>query len=348
LSDILKGLTGGWNFLVSWVFPSAIAWSVFALFLFPKLQHMPIFSEIAATSSANKSLVLLGAAILTGLLLNSLSTVLFRVIEAYYLIPGPIAVWLRNRQQHHQQALRNRLQELQDLRGNQKSAPTGSDESHGDEVRTGRHSLPAKTVSSDVSQTGIDVKIGLIREQLRRYPADDRQLGPTQFANALRAIETYGWDRYRLDSQTLWSELMSAVSDSLRAEEESARSPINFSVSMMYLSVLLGVACLAVSFGLAGSSIAPTVVGVISLLLVPAWYRLAVLNTRYLSSVVQAIVNIGRIELAKKMGLIIPRKLQDEREMWERTFWFVDERFDEKYASDLNSYRSEKKEDDQS
>jgi len=340
-------LTGGWNFLVSWVFPSTIAWSVFALFLFPKLRHVPVFSDIEGTSPANKTLVLAGAAILTGLLLNSLSTVLFRVIEAYYLIPGPIAAWLRNRQQHRQQALRNRLQELQDLRGNQKSASTGSDESHGNEVSTGRHPLPAKTVSSNVSQTGIDVKIGLIREQLRRYPADDRQLGPTQFANALRAIETYGWDRYRLDSQTLWSELTSAVSDSLRAEEESARAPINFSVSMMYLSALLGVACLAVNFGLAGSSIAPTVVGLISLLLVPAWYRLAVLNTRYLSSVVQAIVNVGRVELTKKMGLTMPQKLQDERDMWERVFWFVDEPFDEEYVSDLNSYRLEKEEDDQ-
>lgn len=323
---------GGWSFLVSWVFPSAITWSIFALFLFPKLQHVPIFTDIAATSSVNKSLVLLGAAILTGLLLNGLSTVLFRVIETYYLIPGPISVWLRKRQQHRQQVLRNQLQELQRLRENQKHDPTNS----------------AKTASSNVSQTGIDVKIGLIRERLRRYPADDRQLGPTQFANALRAIETYGWDRYRLDSQTLWSELMSVAPDSLRADEESARAPINFSISMMYLSGLLGIVCLVVSFSIGGSSIGPIAVGVISLLLVPAWYRLAVLNTRYLNSVVQAIVNVGRVELAKKMGLTIPWKLQDEREMWERIFWFVDERFDERYMSDLNSYRSGKKEDDQS
>lgn len=309
---------------------------------------MPIFSDIESTSAANKTLVLVGAAILTGLLLNSLSTVLFRVIEAYYLVPGPMAVWLRKRQQHRQQALRNQLRDLQDQRVSQKSAPTSSEESDGNEVSAGRPSLPAKTTSSSVSQTGIDVKIGLIRERLRRYPVDDRQLGPTQFANALRAVETYGWDRYRLDSQTLWSELTSAVPDSLRGEEESARAPINFSVSMIYLSALLGAACLAVNFGLAGSSIATTVVGLISLLLVPAWYKLAVLNTRYLSSVVQAIVNIGRVELAKKMGLTIPQKLQDERDMWERVFWFVDEPFDEEYASDLNSYRLEKEEDDQS
>jgi hypothetical protein len=348
LSDILKGLTGGWNFLVSWVFPSAIAWSVFALFLFPELQHVPIFSDIAGTSPANKTLVLAGAAIFTGLLLNSLSTVLFRVIEVYYPIPPRIETWLRNRQQFRQQALRNQLQELKDLRKKLELASAGSKGSSENEVRIDKFPLSAKTIGSNVSQTGIDIKIGLLRERLRRYPADDRQLGSTQFANALRAIETYGWDRYRLDSQILWSELISAVPDSLRTEEESARSPINFSVSMIYLSALLGVACLAVNLGLSGSSIAPTVVGVISLLLVPVWYKLAVLNTRYLRSVQQAIVNIGRVELAKKMGLTIPRKLQDEREMWEQLFWFVDERFDEEYVSGLDSYRLEEKEDDQS
>jgi len=348
LSDILKGLAGGWNFLVSWVFPSAISWSIFALFLFPKLQHAPIFSDINGTSAANKTLVLVGAAILTGILLSSLSTVLYRVIEAYYLIPGSIAAWLRNRQHRHQQVLRKQLQDLQDLRENQRSISIDSEESRGSEVSTVGYPLSTKSASMNGSQAGIDVRIGLIRERLRRYPADDRQLGPTRFANALRAVETYGWDRYRLDSQTLWSELMSAVPDSLRSEEESARTPINFSVSMMYLSALLGVACLAVNLSLAGSTIAPTVVGLISLLLVPAWYRLAVLNTRYLNSVIQAIVNVGRVELAKKMGLAIPQKLQDERDMWERVFWFVDERFNEEYVSDLNSYRLEKDEGDQS
>src|SRR5262249_8472450 len=162
---------------------------------------------------------------------------------------------------------------------------------------------------------------GLVQERLRRYPADYRQFGPTQFANALRAVETYGWDRYRLDSQTFWSELISAVPDSLRAEEESARTPMNFSVALIYLSALLGVVCLIANLG-TNSSAVLIAVGLLSLLLVPVWYRLAVLNTRYFSSVVQAIVNVGRVELANKMGLAIPRKLEDERAMWEQMFWF--------------------------
>lgn len=342
MADILKGLAGGWSFLVSWVFPSAIAWTVFAFLDFPRLQHVPVFEQIGVTSPANQALALIGASIFTGLLLSSLSTVLFRLIEAYYLVPEPIAAWMRGRQQLRMQALRQQLQKLQQLRQERKVifAPVDSP-SRGTEIDGKETSAPGAVTRQANLQTGIDVRIGLIQERLRRYPADDRQFGPTQFANALRAIETYGWDRYRLDSQTLWSELISVVPDSLRTEEEAARAPVNFSVSMMYLSALLGIVCIAVGLSTAGSAIAAIAVGILSILSVPAWYRLAVLNTRYLSSVVQAVVNVGRVELAKKMGLSVPRKLQDERDMWERTFWFVQERFDEKYASDLNSYRLE-------
>lgn len=334
MSDVLKGLTGGWNFLVSWIFPSAIAWAVFALLDFPSLRHVPIFGQIAATSAGNQALVLLGASVLTGLVMNGLSTVLFRLIEGYYLVPEPIALWMRQRQQRRWQALKAELEELQQLREEKQSASDQTSES------------PAANVAA-VKHIGIDVRIGLIRERLRRYPADARQFGPTRFANALRAMETYGWDRYRLDSQTLWSELISVVPDSLRSEEESARTPVNFSVSMTYLSGLVGVVCLILGFT-TSASVASIAVGAVSMLLVPAWYRLAVLNTRYLNSVIQAIVNVGRVDLAKKMGLSIPRKLDDERDMWERTFWFVDEHFDQKYSSDLNTYRLERKEDEDS
>lgn len=271
-------------------------------------------------------------------MLSGLSTVLFRIIEAYYFVPERAAARMRIRQQRRQQALKAELQSLQGLREDQQKNATGPEAAKGE--------LPDTKSETTESQVGIDIRINLIRERLRRYPVDSKQFGPTQFANALRAIETYGWDRYRLDSQSLWSELISAVPDSLRTEEESARAPINFSVSMMYLSGLAGVACLATAFSIPGPWIPSASAGLVLLLLVPAWYKLAVLNTRYLGSVVQAIVNVGRVELAKKMGLSIPRKLQDERDMWERIFWFVDEPFDGEYISDLDSYRDDKDDSD--
>jgi hypothetical protein len=309
MGDIIKSIGGGWSFLVSWVLPSALFWSVFGLLIFPSLQSWPLLAEISRTSVANQSLVLAGTSILTGLLLNGLSTVLYRILEGYYLGHGRVWKHLRARQLAAWTKLRHSLQEAK------KAEPRDR------------------------------ILEGLVRERLRRFPADPEQLGPTSFANALRAIETYGWDRYRLDSQTLWSELTAAGPESLRTEEEAARAPVNFSVSMLYLSLATAAVC-ATTLIVTGWVGSVAIVGGLALVLTPAWYRLAVVNTRYLSAVVQAMVNTGRVDLAKKLGLTLPRKLEDERDMWERVFWFVYEPFDPRYVADLNSYRSNPADDD--
>lgn len=192
--------------------------------------------------------------------------------------------------------------------------------------------------SPDSSQLGVAVDTGLLEERLGRYPASLDEIGPTQFANALRTIETYGWDRYRLDSQCFWSELISVVPDSLRSEEQAARTPMNFAVSMMYLAGLTGAACVVTGL-LTPGPITPVVVGILAMSAVPAWYKLAIINTRYESSVVQAIVNVGRKELAAQMGLALPAKLADERTMWKHLYWFVTENFDQSYTADLDVYR---------
>jgi hypothetical protein len=316
VADILKGISGGWSFLVSWVFPSLLAWLAFSVFALPHLERISVFASIAANSETNRSVLIAGASLLTGLLLSTLSTVLFRILEGYILLPEVVASKMRARQVKAHSNLRKDLSKLLDERGE-------------DEI-TGRLT----------AQTGLNVRIGLIREQLRRYPAEQREFSPTRFSNALRAIETFGWDRYRFDSQTLWSELQSVVPDTLRQEQDNARAPINFFVSLIYLSALEAMTCLALSLQRPGNNSSLIVVGVVCISLVPCFYRLAVINTRYLLSVMQATVNVGRVDLAAKMGLILPAKLRDERDMWERVYWFVQDPLNPVYIEDLDSYRS--------
>jgi hypothetical protein len=331
LGDILKSLGGGWSFLLSWVLPGALFWSVFGLFIFPSLDGLPIFREVAGTSFANQSLVLAGAAIFTGLLLNATSNVLYRILEGYYLSRvshGRMWKHLKQRQIKKRDRLRDRLNRLRET-------PEAVPQEEASKA------VPQDKIQKDSKAVPRDqVREGLLRERLRRYPADPEQFGPTSFANALRAIETYGWNRYKLDSQALWSELTAVAPESLRTEEEAARTPINFSVSLLYLSLVTAGIC-GIAFGTTDQSLSLVFVGFVALALAPAWYQLAVLNTRYLNSVVQAIVNLGRQELAKKYGLILPRKLEDERDMWERLWWFVYEPYDPAYIDDLNSYRTE-------
>lgn len=318
MADALKGLAGGWTFLSAWIFPSILAWSGFGLLVFPRADSLPLIGEVASTSAGNQALVLLGASILTGLLLSALSTVMYRVLEGY-LLPEWMADRLRARQLKSRTALEAKLEQLR-----QRRRSTGA----------------PKLGASDSGDTGIHVRIALVREQLRQFPADDRQLGPTRFSNALRAIETYGWDRYRLDSQTLWSELQGVLPEAIQGEDERSRAPINFFVSLVYLSGASGITFMVVGAANPGSRPTLLFAGLCALVLVPVWYRLAILNTRYLLAVVQATVNLGRAPLADALGLELPAKLEDERDMWERLFWSVQLPHDPRYIADLDRYRA--------
>ena len=46
------------------------------------------------------------------------------------------------------------------------------------------------------------------------------------------------------------------------------------------------------------------------------WYRLAVTSSTYWSSTVQALVNVGRVKLARQLGLAVPLSLTEEQKMW--------------------------------
>jgi hypothetical protein len=260
-------------------------------------------------------------------------------------MPHRLAAKMRTWQLRKKSALEGELSELLAMRKGKPHDQTSNSEEI-DEQSERRSQAKEQEIAQQTRElstqdplAGLNVRVGLVRERLRRYPADVREVGPTRFSNALRAIETYGWNRYRIDSQTLWSELQTVVPEELRGEHERARAPINFFVSLIYLSFIQLLVCVALLLRQSGPTLSLIIVGAALVLLIPAWYRLAVLNTRYLMAVMQATVNVGRLELAAKFGLTIPLKLEEERDMWERVFWFVHEPFDPKYAEDLDAYR---------
>jgi uncharacterized protein YegP (UPF0339 family) len=183
--------------------------------------------------------------------------------------------------------------------------------------------------------TGLEY--GLLVERLQAYPVQDDQIAPTRLGNAIRALETYGWDRYRLDSQTLWCELEAVVPTSLRHEIERARAPVDFCVAALYLTLIVGLGLLV--FAVADGA-RWLVGGVIALGLLPLWYALAATATGYWYAAVQALVNLGRVPLAVALYLEIPADIEREREMWERASIFVRREYAPRRSARLDRFRA--------
>ena len=108
-----------------------------------------------------------------------------------------------------------------------------------------------------------------------------------------------------------------------------SRAGVDFFVHLVYESALLGVACVVaaiVGYEMDALSQNPAfalvLVGVIILGSGYLWYLLAVRSSTQLHRSVRALVHLGRLELAKKLGLDLPLTIEMERDMWHRVTVF--------------------------
>jgi len=157
--------------------------------------------------------------------------------------------------------------------------------------------------------------------------------------NAIRRFEYYSFNRYQLDSQQCWYHLRAAAPESTAKEVDNARSGVDFFVCLLYMLMLLTLTAVAALF-------TPS----------PDWLRLgiacgfggagaigsyyaAVKATDAWASSVKAMVDVGRIPLAKALGLQIPAKLAEERDMWLRVGWLLGFAYEPEAGTELDPYR---------
>lgn len=181
--------------------------------------------------------------------------------------------------------------------------------------RAERHLRKKKNILIQVDKAKAGWEKGLLLEKLARYPVSDAQVVPTRFGNAIRAFETYGKSRFNLDSQTLWSELCAVAPKSVQKDMDAARAIVDFFVSFFYGSLALSIIAL-IAAPYEADAIQARVFAALSLAVAWGCYEMAVRSCAYWRATVQALVNLGRVDLAKALGLELPATLAAEKEMW--------------------------------
>jgi hypothetical protein len=148
------------------------------------------------------------------------------------------------------------------------------------------------------------------------YPERVEDVMPTRLGNALKAAETYGRNRWNIDALTLWYELVSAAPEVLHRELNDTRSAMDFFAAMIVQFILLG----SVSLVLIpqADNLAPLWVAAGVLLLVVPSYSALVGRVSAYRSVIQALVNVGRMPVASNMAYRLPATIDEERFFWNR------------------------------
>ncbi|MFF2437460.1 hypothetical protein ACFVU4_25350 [Streptomyces sp. NPDC058107] len=336
MGDIAKGvLGGGWSLLVGWILPTAINLGILAITMGPSLRHVPVASQIFTASPGAKALLLLIASVLTGLILNALQVPLYRVLEGYLLWPARLYA---RRSRHHRKRRSELADELTRTRRARRAAAERV-QSAGTAQRPLAPDGEAPAVSDPRDEVLTATQQALLGERLARYPVQDDQVTPTRLGNAIRRLEEYGYDRYRLDSQVLWNELTAMAPEQARRQVDTARTSVDFFIALLYgHTVLVAMALCATSVDSADPPVLLGAAGVLCALC-PLWYRAAVAATDEWAAAVRALVNLGRHPLAQAMGLQLPQDIAEEREMWRMVSRMSRSRFHDRAVA-LNRFRS--------
>jgi hypothetical protein len=340
VSDIAKGiLSGGWLLVAGWILPTAINVLVFGFFVLPSLHAIAIFGSISNAGVTERSLAILGVAVVAGLVLNALQAPLYRILEGY-LWPAGAARKMRNRQLRAKHILEGRLEGIR-LRALEAKSRLEKPE---DKQRLAKLSAdPRLNKFAERDQARTAVQRSLLRERLRRYPVDDDQVAPTRLGNAIRRLEEYGYNRYRLDSQALWYELIAVSSKQLSQQVDTARAGVDFFVCLLYGQLLVAAAALAGLAALGPHDTTLLVTAGTLIVLTPLSYRLAWVTTDDWAYTVRALVDLGRKPLAESLGLCLPVELKAERIMWRRYSRMVSQPYDKTHVTDLDEFRSQVK-----
>jgi hypothetical protein len=286
MTDLLKSVTGGIaRFALSWVLPCAVGVGLFWAVCVPPLADQRAWSLVTGLNgSASRGVgeavgVAAFASFGIAVLLAYSSQLIYRVLEGYHLPRVLDRYWTGRQRRRYLRnvAVKRRL----------------------DSCKGGRQSK----------------RYGLAMEQLGLYPESPERIMPTRLGNALRSLEGYGADRFGLDSQQFWYELVGTADEAVRRESEEARSQVDVFVAAISVAAFLAIACVAVclQIGIRG---APLALGLASLAFLPIAYWQALRNMKEWTNSVRAMVNLGRRKVAEGIGLEMPWKLDHERDMW--------------------------------
>lgn len=285
--EYLKPALERWaRFLYAWVIPTSAALAIFGIFSFPATEHWPGIShaqrELAAADIPN--------------------------IVTFAFTSGLVAVFLKANSPLLFELLGGRRLPVR-LRGPmvRRHVALWSQMNH---AKLGH--------SSDTSQSDYSY---MAEERLHLYPAFERDVQPTRFGNAMSALTNYGRQRYNLNSQILWGELIATAPKEVREAEEDASSFVEFFVaSFAAASVFGGLSVLAGAISWNGTAF---LTGLILIMALPIFYHRAVASIEGWLDAVRALVNIGRKTLADAYGLQMPDTLEREKEMWNALNQFV-------------------------
>jgi hypothetical protein len=176
-----------------------------------------------------------------------------------------------------------------------------------------------------------------MRNAAQSFPDEEQWVLATQFGNNFRALEVYSRVIYGIDAIPAWPRLMGVLPDDFRKQMSEANSLLAFSVNLIVgLGVTVSVYLLLAVWNWRLPSVwLPVVASLLSI----GSYKMALVRVRRYGEQVKSAFDLFRGELAKQLGLELPRSASTERKMWENVNKMMVFR-SQRYLNELDKFRS--------
>ena len=155
------------------------------------------------------------------------------------------------------------------------------------------------------------------------YPEERELVLPTRFGNVLRAFEMYAGTVHGVESIHAWPRLLAVVPKDYQVTLADARAPVDFFVSLVFISFMLGTAALVrggVSLISGPASAGPWgfgAIAVVAFAVVRLCYLAALASAIAWGEVVKSTFDLYLPALANAMGYELPKTAEARRQFWE-------------------------------
>jgi hypothetical protein len=276
----------GKNFVIGYFLPSSAlattTWGILAAFEYMNRLTAWLKHDLLIGASLFLFLVWIGAIVLMGL-----NGVLLGVLQGYGTF-NPAKLM----QRRYERLFRDII-------------PVLKSQAEVDEARAKQHVDPE--VPADHA--------GNMQRAVRDFPDKLEFVLPTRAGNKIRASQVYSRVVYGLDAIPAWTRLQAVIPATYQALIDDAKAQLDFFVNIMYGAALSLVLYVALAVG--NNALPAWWIIFVCTYTIFVSYSCIVNAAEHWGEYVKSAFDLYRGELARQLGLELPRSIQAERVMWQ-------------------------------
>jgi hypothetical protein len=176
-----------------------------------------------------------------------------------------------------------------------------------------------------------------LRLAVEEYPHEIAFVLPTKFGNVFRSLEAYPLVVYGIDAIPAWPRLQAVLPEKFKTQLGEAKSLLDFFVNIVVGGVLTG--WLYILLGIWTRDLPSLWLPVVAIAVVFGSYNASLVAVKEYGIHVKCAFDLYRGELAKQLGLELPRSPAAERRMWVAVSTMMIYR-STRYADQLGRFRA--------